>query len=164
MDLLGTPTPEAIAEARERLGPDAGGLTVLREARRGRPKNARNKRSADYARFLLSHGGDPGVVQIQLANTSPEVLMENSRRTVTKVLKSGSLATYEETMSYAEAMSLILRAAEGVQPYINSKMPVAVDMSIRSDFNLIEEITGGAGRAVEDAEFIEIQQSDESAE
>lgn len=157
LDLLGAPTPEEIADARERLGPNAGRLTVLREARRGRPKGARNKRTDDYSRFLLSYGRDPGIAQIQIANTAPEVLIENSRRTVTKVLKDGNIVTFEETMSYAEAISLILRASEGIQPFINSKKPVAVDMSIHSDFNLIEEIIEGGELGIQDGEFLEIQ-------
>ncbi|KQX19347.1 hypothetical protein ASD39_15650 [Sphingomonas sp. Root50] len=131
LDLLGAPSPEQIAEARERLGPMAGHLAVLREARRGRPPGARNKRTDDYARLLLSHGRDPGVNMMILANTAPEVLMKNSERTVTRVTKDGQVITYTESMSYSEALSLILRASEGVQPYINSKKPIAVDATIR---------------------------------
>lgn len=148
LDLIGAPTPEQIAEARERLGPGAGHLTVLREARRGRPKGARNKRSDDYARLLLSHGRDPGITQIEIASTPPEVLIENSRRMVTKMLKDGRLVTFEETMSYAEALSLILRAAEGAQPYINSKKPVAIDATIRG-VRVVEEIGGHAASEVD---------------
>ncbi|MBO9380174.1 hypothetical protein GG804_25735 [Sphingomonas histidinilytica] len=131
LELLGAPSPEQIAEARERLGANAGHLAVLREARRGRPPGARNKRTDDYARLLLSHGRDPGVNMMILANTPPEVLMKNSERTVTRVTKDGKVITYTESMSYAEALSLILRASEGVQPYINSKKPIAVDATIR---------------------------------
>lgn len=161
LDLLSIPTPEAMAEARDRLGPNAGRLTVLREARKGRPPGARNKRTDDYARFLLSHGQDPGVVMIQLASTPPEVLMEASRRTVVKVTKDGSRIEYQETMSYGEALSLIMRAAEGAQPYINSKKPVAIDATIRG-VRVIEEVSDpNAQRDAIETEFVRVAHAGE---
>lgn len=166
LDLLGTPTAEEMLEARRRVGPNAGALTVLDEARRGRPKGSRNKRTDDYARFLLSHGQDPGVTMIQIASTPPEVLMEASKRVVTKAIKD-RLVTYTESMSYHEALSLKLRAAEGVQPYINSKMPVAVDMTFSGAGDLIiEGVTHSREEldAVIDAEFLPVDDDPEGGE
>lgn len=166
LELLGAPSPEAIAEAREALGPGAGRLAVLREARRGRPPGARNKRTDDYARLLLSHGRDPGITMITIASTPPEVLMENSRRTVTKVLKDGRVITFEETMSYQEALSLIMRAAEGAQPYINSKKPVAIDMSFNGVADLvIEGVTHSREEVADivDADFMTVDDDEEAA-
>jgi hypothetical protein len=59
-----------MVEAREALGPDAGHMSVLREARvrRGRPLGAKNKRSDDLAKYLLQFGEDPMVGAIRLAS------------------------------------------------------------------------------------------------
>lgn len=166
LDLLGAPSPEQMLEARRKLGPNAGALTVLQEARRGpgRPKGARNRQTDDYRRFLLSHGPDPGVTMMQIQGTPPEVLMEASKRTVTKVIKD-RVVTYEESMSYQEAQSLRLRAAEGIQKYINSPMPVAVDMTFSGVSDLIiEGVTHSRDEldAIVDADFMPV--GDEEAE
>lgn len=146
LDLLEQPTPEEIAEARELLGPEAGRLTVVRHARdvrRGRPAGSRNKRTDDFARYISQFGQDPAITMMQIQSTPPEVLMEASTRTVTKVIKD-RLVTYEEAMSYQEAQSLRIRCAEGLMPFIHSKKPVAIDARILG-VRIVEELSGRDG-------------------
>lgn len=135
------PTPEEMLEARERLGPNAGNLTVLRDARerkRGRPPGARNRRSDDFARFLLSHGKHPAVTMMEIQATPAEVLVENSRRLRRrKRTDTGIQIDLMQTMTYEAALSLKIRCAEGLLPYLESKKPVDVNIDANGDFNLI---------------------------
>lgn len=143
-----SPTPEDIAEAREKLGAAAGNLSVLREAReirRGRPPGAKNKRTDDFTKWLLSFGSHPARTLMEVASAPPEVLIENSKRKVTRMSKSGNLVEYYETMSYSEANALRLRAAEALMPYFESKKPVAIDATIRG-VRVVEEIGGPPDR------------------
>lgn len=164
LDLL-NPTPEDMIEAREALGPNAGKMAVLREARkRGRPKNAKNKRTDDFARYLLQFGQHPALTMMQVQSTAPEVLIENSRRTVAKVIKVGKdrervVHVVEETLTYEAAQSLRIRCAEGLMPYLESKKPVAVDMSFSGVSDLIiEGLTHSSDevRNIVDADFAPI--------
>jgi hypothetical protein len=60
-----------------------------------------------------------------------------------------------ERLSYEQAQSLRIRCAEGLMPFLESKKPVAVDMTIRG-VDVIEEaprqLTGGAV----DGDFVEV--------
>lgn len=163
LDLLAPPTPEEIAEAREDLGPDAGRLTVLRHARerrRGRPKGSRNKRTDDFAKYILGFGQDPAITLMQIQSTPEEVLIENSRRTVKKLLKSGAIVEVEvETLTYEAAKSLRIRCAEALMPFIHSKMPVAIDMNIRG-VDVIEEAPRQLTDQAVDGEFVEVASVD----
>lgn len=130
LDLLDPVTPEEMAEAQEELGRNAGTLAVLnhaRAARRGRPKGSRNRRTDDFAKFILSFGQHPAVTMMQIQATAPEVLME----------RSSALDNPKRKMTYGEAQALRVRCAEGLMPYIESKKPVAVDVSVDGDFNLL---------------------------
>lgn len=140
LDLLEPLTPEEMMEARVLAGPSAGTITVLntaRDRRRGRPAGAKNRRTDDFARYLLGFGQHPAITMMQIQATAPEVLVENSRREVTKVLKGGKgeadkRITFEEvTLTYEGAQSLRIRCAEGLLPYLESKKPVAIDATIR---------------------------------
>ena len=174
LDML-NPTPEEILEARERLGPLAGNMAALREARtrqRGRPKNAKNKRTDDFARYLLQFGQHPSITMMQVQATPPEVLVENSRRTVSKVLKGGKdrddkiVQVVEETLTYEAAQSLRIRCAEGLLPYLESKKPVAVDMTFSGVADLmIEGVTHSAEemRDIVDADFLPVDDEPEDA-
>jgi len=145
LDLLDPPTPEEIAEAREELGPEAGDLSVVRLARStrrsvGRPAGVRNRRTDDFERYIRSFGQDPAVTMMQIQTTPPEVLIEASKRSVTKIVKD-RLVTVEESMSYGEAQSLRIRCAEGLMPFVHSKKPVAIDARILG-VRIVEEIGG----------------------
>jgi hypothetical protein len=162
-DLFADVTAEDMVEARERLGPNAGRLAVLRQARetkRGRPKGARNKRTDDFARYLMQFGQHPAITMMQIQATAPEVLIEASKQQkVHSFRKDGRANVVIERMTYAEAQSLRIRCAEGLLPYIESKRPVAVDMSFSGLSDLvIAGITHTAEQVqdVIDAEFLPI--------
>lgn len=156
LNLLDPVTPEEMLEVREDLGPNAGQMTVLREARRrkaGRQPGSRNKRTDDFARYILSFGPHPARALMDIASSPPEVLIENSRRTIKRITKKGDVVHLDEAMSYETAISLKLRAAEAILPYIESKKPVAVDMSLSGISDLI--IAGVTHSEREVAELIE---------
>lgn len=158
LDLLDPIGPEDMVEAREALGPNAGRLAVVREARerkRGRPKGVRNKRGDDFARYILSFGQHPGITMMKIQSTPPEILMEASARERVKVTDKGEIVKFTETMSYGEAQSLIVRCAEALQPYIESKRPVAVDVSFAGVSDLI--IEGVTHTADEIADIVEAE-------
>lgn len=163
LSLLGTPDPEDMEAARERLGPDAGNLVVLNEARRGRgrPKGSRNKRTEDFRRYALQFGQHPAITMMQIQNTAPEVLVERSR----------ALDGPKRRLSYGDAQQLRLRAAEGLMPYMESKMPVAVELGVDGDFNLIipgvnmsqeDAAAAAAGEFVLEADFNEVDEEGEA--
>lgn len=146
LDLLEPVTPEDIWEAQEALGPDAGRLTVLREARarkRGRPPGARNRRTDDFAKYIQGFGQHPAITLMQIQSTAPEVLMEASRREkVHSFQKNGTPNVVIEHMTYDAAQSLRVRCAEAILPYIEGKKPVAIDMTFTGMSDLfIEGVT-----------------------
>lgn len=154
--------PEEMLAAQERLGPNAGTTAVLAEARRGRgrPKGSRNKRSSDFAAYILSHGTHPAITMMQIQSTPPEVLVERSRQ----------IDPVKRRMSYADAQALRTRCAEGLLPYIESKKPVAVEIDAKGDFNLLipgvnisdddaKSMAAGTFVFAEDAEFVEIEKA-----
>ena len=148
MELLGVPDPEAMAAAREKLGPKAGALTVLAEARgAGRPKGSRNRRTEDFRRYILAHGQHPAITMMQIQNTPPEVLVE----------RSAAIDPPKRRMSYGDAQALRTRCAEGLLPFIESKQPVAVELGIDGDFNLLIpglNISEGDAAAARDGSFV----------
>jgi hypothetical protein len=151
LDLLEPPTAEEMLEAKEELGLGAGRLAVLRHARekrrQGRPPGARNKRTDDFSRWLLSQGRHPGAFMMEVVNTPVELLMEASGK------------------SYLECLDRKIRCAEGLMPFLESKKPVAADISLKGDIRLIEEITDPSrvASAVVDGEFVRVLPLDEEA-
>jgi hypothetical protein len=166
LDLLGTVNPEDMVEARERLGPDAGHMAVLREARRGRPKGARNKRTDDFARYLMQFGQHPAITMMQIQSTPPEVLIEASKQEkVHSFTKGGKANVVIERLSYEQAQSLRIRCAEGLLPYLESKKPIAVDMSFSGVADLvIEGLTHSPDevRDIVDADFAPVDEEDDA--
>jgi len=167
LDLLDPVTPEEMLEAREALGPRAGNMAVLKHARdrkRGRPLGAKNKRTDDFARFLLSHGQHPAITMMQIQATPPEVLIENSRRLRRKKrTDTGIEIDVMQTMSYEAALSLKIRCAEGLLPYLESKKPIAVDMSFSGVADLvIEGVTHTRAEIddIVDADFLTVDDED----
>lgn len=151
LELLEPVTPEEMIEAREMLGPNAGRLAVLRHAReerkRGRPKGAKNKRTDDFARYLLQFGQHPAITMMQIQATPPEVLIEASQQAkVHSFQKNGKPNIVTERMTYEAAQALRVRCAEGLMPFLESKKPVAVDATVRGVM-VVEEI-GKIERAV----------------
>lgn len=178
LNLLDPVTPEEMLEAREDLGSSAGTMTLLRHARekrRGRPLGAKNKRTDDFAKYLLQFGQDPMVGAMRLANTAPEVLVENSRREFVKIVSVGlgdNRKTERHvwtapTMSYEAALSQIARARELIAPYLHGKQPVVVshDFSGLRDL-VIEGVTHSREeiRDIVDADFIAIEDQSDDGE
>lgn len=168
LELLGPVSPEEMVEAREALGKGAGHMAVLREARarqRGRPKGSRNKRSDDFARFLLQHGQHPAITMMQIQSTPPEVLIEASKQPkVHSFRKNGKPNLVVERMSYAEAQALRTRCAEALMPYLEGKKPIAVDMNFTGLSRLmIEGVTHTEAefRDVSEATFLPLDEEDE---
>jgi hypothetical protein len=162
LSLLGPPSPEEMAEARERMGPRAGELSVVAEARRGRgrPKDSKNKRNKDFRNYILRFGQHPAVTLMQLQNTPTEVLVERSK----------AIDPPKKQLSYGEANSLRVRAAEALMPYIESKMPVAVELGIDGDFNLLipglnitseDAEAAAAGEFVLEADYVDIDDDED---
>jgi len=140
LELLAPLTADDIDEARAALGPGAGKVAVLREARKrkGRPKGSTNRRTEDFKRYLLRFGQHPAITLMQLQATPPEELVAQS-----ELLDPG-----KRRMSLHDAQSLRIRCAEALLPYLESKQPVAVDATIRGVI-VVEEIgTGHAGPGV----------------
>lgn len=156
-DFLDPLTPEEMAEAQERLGANAGNLAVLKEARsaRGRPKGAKNRRSDDFAKFILSHGTHPAVTMMQIQTTPPEVLVERSRQ----------IDPIKRRLSYGDAQAMRVRCAEALLPYIEAKKPVAVELDAKGDFNLLipgvnigadDAVKAAKGEYVLEADYVDI--------
>jgi len=162
LELLDAPTPEEMAEAREDLGPDAGGLSVVRHAREkrgvGRPPGVRNRRTDDFEKYILSFGQDPAITMMQIQATPPEVLIEASRRSVKKVVKD-HVIEIEESLSYSEAQSLRIRCAEGLMPFVHSKKPIAVDARILG-VKIIEEVSDGRINLI-DGEAVRVERPED---
>ena len=134
------PTPEDMLLARGALGSKASNVEVLYQARRGvgRPPQARNKRTDDFARYILSFGQDPAITLMQIQSTPAEVLMEQSRKVKeSRRTKDGRLITVTQTMSYEAAQALRKQCAAELMPYIHGKRPIAVDMSFSGVADLI---------------------------
>lgn len=165
LDLLETPSPEEIAEAREEMGEEAGGLSVVRRAREkrgaGRPPGVRNRRTDDFEKYILSFGQDPALTMMQIQASAPEVLIEASRRTVKKVVKD-HVIEIEEAISYHEAQSLRIRCAEGLMPYVHSKKPVAIDARILG-VTIVEEVSDGRISLI-DGDSVRVARPDELEE
>lgn len=171
LSLLAPISAEEMVEAREELGENVGRLTLLRHARekrRGRPPGARNKRTDDYAKYLLLFGEDPIVASIKLASMQPEMLIEASKQEkVHSFSKLGEPRIVIERMTYAEAMALIMRARELVSPYIAGKKPVAIvhDFSGIKDL-MIEGLTHSPEEIanIVDADFTAIEDKREGGQ
>ena len=159
LDMLDPVTAEDMLEARAALGEHAGTLSVLDEARRrrrGRPKGARNRRTDDFAKYIMGYGQHPAITLMQIQATPPEVLMEQSRQ----------MDPAKRRMTLHEAQSLRIRCAEGLLPYIESKKPVAVDMSFHGVGDLIIEGVTHSGADfsdVVDADFMAVDDDDGDA-
>lgn len=139
LDLLDPLTAEEMVEAQSALGPNAGNLAVVRHARearkRGRPLNSKNRRTDDFERYISQFGSDPAVALTRIHSTTPEMLVERSRQ----------LDPVKRRLSYGDAQSMIIRAAEAMMPYRHSKKPVAIDHNVRGI--LVEEHIGDMRRA-----------------
>jgi len=161
-DDLFQPTPEEMLEAREALGVEASHLNLVRHARevrkRGRPPGSRNKSTAEFKKYILGFGQHPAITLMQIQATPPEILMQASKRKREQPYrdKDGNTIEYTESMSYADAQGLRIRCAAELLPYIESKQPVAVDMTFSGVADMfIEGVTHTRDEMLEaiDADF-----------
>lgn len=161
VDLFAAPSSEEIIEARAALGEDASHLEVVRRARAGRPKNARNKRTDDLVAYLSQFGPDPAVAAMRIIAEDEELMIQRSRRKVTKIVRGKKdgperiVTITEETMTFAEARSLRMRMIEHMTPYFHGKKPVAVDLNFSGLSDLII-----AGVTHSDAEVQDVLDAD----
>ena len=128
LDLLGVPTPTEMLEARRRLGGSANALEVTAEARRGRKPGSKNRAGQDFRRYIAGFGQDPAITLMQLQSTPAEILMEQSRRTYTRIDKHGNPHEIVVEMSYSEAQQLRKQCAAELMPFIHAKQ-AAVDVN-----------------------------------
>jgi hypothetical protein len=98
-----------------------------RRGRGGRPKGARNKRTDDFARYVLQFGPHPGVTLARIQGRPVEMLAQELRCTL------------------LEAQQLQIRAAAELLPYVESKKPVALDVGggAAITWNIVQ--AGGGG-------------------
>lgn len=106
LDLIGAVKPEKFRELQERRGP-------------GRPPGARNKRTQEWAEYLLSRYASPLEVLMQIANARVDDLR--------KAIGCTSLEALQEKRL----------AAIAVIPYVHQKQPMAVDLTKTSFVQLI---------------------------
>lgn len=137
-DPLGT--AQGIRGAVEEAGPmlplrDAEQLDLLRaddgsvrremvhraERGRGRPAGSRNRRTLEVRAYLLSRYAHPLEVLAQIYSRPTDVLAA------------------ELSCTRLEAMTLQKSAAAELAPFVEGKMPVAVDLNVRGDFTLAIE-------------------------
>jgi hypothetical protein len=159
------PSPEDMQDAERflrqdtRRGPQQS--EVLAEARRraGRKPGSRNRRTDDFARYILGFGQHPAVTMMQIQSTPPETLVE----------RSAAMDPAKRRLSYGDAQALRIRCAEALLPYIEGKKPVAVDISVNGDYNLLipglniseaDARMAADGQFVFDADFSEIDEGD----
>lgn len=148
------------ALAMERGGADAPGAPVAQpglfgsviedadgppEARRepgkpGRPPGSRNKRSEDWARFILSRFKSPLVVLAEIASAD-----------------LGRIAQ-ELEVEPATALGIKMRAAESLAPYLHEKRPQAVELPDGAGLTVVIQ----TGEAQQAGRTIEAQPLEES--
>jgi hypothetical protein len=139
-DQLGLPDAGEILEIQRELQCDVH--QAVREHRRrsgagGRKIGARNKRTAEFRRFLLNQGGHPGVFLQRVQDRPTELLAA------------------ELGCSKEKALDKQIRAASELLPYVEGKMPVNVNVAVRGDFSLVAGAGTGLFDGIEDAEFDE---------
>lgn len=110
--------PFAPIEQLSLLGDDAA-QAVSEWRRRGRPAGARNKRTGEIRAWLLSRYAHP-----------LEVLAATYSRPV-------DVLAAELGCTKADAAALQIKCAVELAPYIEGKMPVAIDLAVRSDISLV---------------------------
>ena len=146
---LGDRLPEAglIREGNKVVRIDLARQAAVAQARQaGRPRGALNKRTADMRAYLLSRYAHPLEVLAQMISRPVDTLAA------------------ELECSKVEAATLVKSAAAELAPYIEGKMPVTVDVSLKGDMLLaiaglthtVEEV-----EAIAAGEFVEVSSDDD---
>lgn len=132
LDLLDPMTAEEMALAHEQIGPNAQPLAVLKQARenrKGRKPGSRNRRTDDFAAYLGQFGPDPAIALMRIVAESEDAM----------VARSAQIDPVKRKLSWADARSMRIRAAEALLPYFHGKQPVRIDATIRG-IHVIEQI------------------------
>lgn len=152
LDMLDPLSSEELVEAQEALGPCAGRLAVVRQARaarRGRPKGARNKRTDDLVAYLSQFGPDPLVAAMRIIAEEEEMMVQRSRDN----------GDGKRTMTFGEARATRMRMIELAARYWHSPKPVAVDHSFSGVGDMyidgVNHVTMSAEN-IADAEFLPV--------
>ncbi|ARS27625.1 hypothetical protein [Sphingomonas sp. KC8] len=135
LDLLAVPDAEAMAEARIIHGDYDTAGAVQRARRRGRPPGATNRRTEDFAKWILGFGGHPAVTLMRIQSMPVEELA--------KIAHCKPL----------EALDRQIRCAGELLPYLEGKKPQQVDLRVQGDMALM---IGGLGGAAEGATTAEL--------
>lgn len=100
------------------------------ERGRGRPAGSRNRATQEMIDYLAAKGyGQPLERLAQLYSADPVVL------------------AYEQNLTRAEALDLVVKAAIAALPYVHRKQPVAVDMQGKG---MLQLVIGDVGQKVVD--------------
>lgn len=113
---------------------------------RGRPPGSKNRRTAAWRDYLASRYTHPLETLAAIQSTPVDVLAA------------------QLGCKPVEALSVIKSAAAELAPYMEGKMPVAVDMTVRGDMALvIEGLTHSSAEVEEIAqgEFVDVEPDDE---
>lgn len=112
---------EQLSLLAEEAGSDRVSSAHVGLARRGvgRPRGVGNKRREEVRNYLLSRYAHPLEVLAQIQSRPVDALAA------------------ELNCSRREAMQMQIRAASELAPYVEGKMPVAVDLTTHGDFNLL---------------------------
>lgn len=119
---LGLPDASEVLAIQAEMGGDIGAAVIewrRRAGKGGRKRGAVNRKSADFARYLLQFGPHPGVAMMRTIARPVEMLAA------------------ELGCDKLEAASLQQRAAAELLPYFESKKPVAVDLGGAAHMTLI---------------------------
>lgn len=150
LDLLAVPDAADVVAAREELGVFADREVVLQSARRrGRPPGAVNKRTGDFAKWLLGFGPHPAVTMMRIQGMRTEDLA--------KIINAKPI----------EALDRQIRCATELLPYLEGKQPIAIDINAKLEglgTLVIAGVTHSEAEVAEilAGEFVEVP--DEAAE
>lgn len=132
-DHLGLPDAGEVLAIQAEMGGDINMAVVewrRRAGKGGRKRGAVNRKSADFARYLLQFGPHPGVAMM---------------RTIARPVE---LLAAELGCTLLEAKAIQQRAEAELLPYFESKKPVAVDFGGQAHMTLIlGQAVPGAGPA-----------------
>lgn len=163
VDFLSDPiTSEEMLIARDQLGASAGSIALarqVRENRRGRRPGSRNRANNDLVAYLRQFGPDPLVAAMKMLAEPDEMIIERSK----------NVDPVKRRMSLKDCRDEKKRLIEHLSPFFYGKKPVALELDVRGDFNLLVpgmNISAGdaqkaaSGQFVLDADYQDIEEID----
>lgn len=117
---LSLPDASEIAAIQDELGCDVSVAVMEHRKRyRGRKPGAKNKRSGDFARYLMQFGPHPGVAMMRILARPAEMLAA------------------EMGCKKLEALDRQIRVAAELMPYFEGKKPIDVNVNANGHMTLI---------------------------